>query len=283
MVTMVVSRSERFKPHQPADQDGAQQQAGGGQRDGRRVQVARTCHRQVAAGHQPEKRKLKETLDADCGARVLTRHLSYFTAGRRRFASWICSPYSRSSSPAGRYTRTKYRPAPSPGTLMPFCARAIVALPHRAARLVHDFQTVRRGLRQAGQIRMKHEFPAGRGAASGPVAAQRGQGNRHRRPGRPDGAERDHHQQQTAGHRRQRRKPGRESPLASFRGSFVPPQSAARPFAWRAGNRRSPGAGPGSPRRSAGALQRARSPPGSLCPSSTLSRSSASMCDGYLS
>ena len=40
--------------HQPANQDGAQHQARGGQRNGGRVQVARTCDCQVAAGHQPE-------------------------------------------------------------------------------------------------------------------------------------------------------------------------------------------------------------------------------------
>jgi hypothetical protein len=42
---------------------------------------------------------------------------------------WIRSPYSRSSSLAGRYTRTKYSPAPSPWTWTP--SRARVSIPCR--------------------------------------------------------------------------------------------------------------------------------------------------------
>jgi hypothetical protein len=54
----------------------------------------------------------------------------------------------------------KVQPALSPGTWIPTCARAKRTLPHRVARLVHDFQTMRSVRRQAGQIRMKDEFPA---------------------------------------------------------------------------------------------------------------------------
>ncbi len=96
----------KVQPHEPADHQAAKHQAGGGERDGRGIQIPRAGHREISAGHQAQQRELEKTLDggAPSGprARMRTQHGPILSAGFDYRWPSTSKPYSRSSSPGGR-------------------------------------------------------------------------------------------------------------------------------------------------------------------------------------
>ena len=80
------------QPHPAAEQQGAQQKTGAGERHSGCVQIGRARNGQVAAGHQAQKRELEETFDREGtgndntppGAGVRTRHKTILPGGSAR-------------------------------------------------------------------------------------------------------------------------------------------------------------------------------------------------------